>query len=115
MIELLQRWSVVILAMGLALSRNGSENSVAWMTGVGISIALVAVFFILYQRLHNLGWIIAIIGGSLIMLGGGQNSSLFGNPIQTPNSPLIIWGIAIALSGIGIWAALRSRAKAQLI
>ncbi|MCP5096131.1 MAG: hypothetical protein GY943_11300 [Chloroflexi bacterium] len=115
MIDLLQRWSVVILAMGLALSRNGSENGVAWMTGVGICIALVGVFFIVYKRLYNLGWIIAVIGGSLIMLGGGQNSSLFGNSIQTPNSPLIIWGIVIALSGIGTWAALRSRAKAQLI
>lgn len=113
MVELLQRWSLVIIALGLILTRQGGEIGMAWLTGLGITIVLVGGFFFVYKRVYNLGWIVAIIGGSLLLLGNGQNSSLFGNPIETPNVPMITWGIVLAISGIGFWVFKRFARKTQ--
>ncbi len=113
MIELLQRWSLVIVAAGASLSRQGSQSGTAWLTALGIAVVFVGGFFFIYKRAYNLGWIAAIVGGSLFMLGIGQNSSLFGNPIETPNLPMIVWGIVLAISGIGFWAFMRFVRKTQ--
>jgi LPXTG-motif cell wall-anchored protein len=115
MFELLQKWSVVVVAVGMGLSRQGSEQGISWLTAAGIVVTLVGAFLVLYKRVYNLGWIVAIIGGSLLLLGSGQNSSIFGQPIQTPNVPMIIWGLVVGLLGVGSWALLRFGLRSQSV
>jgi len=113
MVEFLQKWSLVMIAVGATLTRQGSQNDKVWLIGLGVALLVAGTILFLYKRLHNLGWIAAMIGGTLFLLGYGQNSSLFGNPIETPNSSFIIWGIVLALSGIGFWAFYRFGRKTQ--
>jgi len=113
MIEFLQRWSLVIVAIGISLSRQGSENGSPWLTGLGVAVLIGGGIFFVFRRIHNLGWLIAIAGISLLLLGAAKNSIFLGQPVDTPNTSLIIWGIVIALSGVGFWAYSKFSARRE--
>jgi len=57
-----------------------------------------------YKQYYNLGIIVAIIGGSLLLLGNPiSHSTLFGEVLsETEKAPMLIWGGMLTVIGLGL-------------
>ncbi len=107
--ELARRWSLIIIALGVSAMKSGSETGIEFLTWLGAAVILGGAFLWVYKRIHNLGLIAAIIGGSLAMLGSPvSNSVLFGNTLSAADkAPFLMWGIVLVALGMGGWFYLR--------
>lgn len=104
MVELLRNWSVVIMVAGGLIFNRGLDSESPLLTALGAIIALIGVGFLVYRRWFHLGWLVAVVGVSMVALGIADESSVLGNPIETPNVPLAITGAIIAAGGLAFFA-----------
>jgi len=103
------RWSIVIVALGLSAMRTGSERDILSLTILGAAAFLTGSFLWVYKHFYNLGIIVAIVGGSLVLLGNPiSNSSLFGSILtETQKTPMLFWGAGLIVVGMAGWAYFR--------
>ena len=104
MVELLRRWSIVIMVAGGVILNRSVANELPLPAVLGLIIALVGMFFVVYRRWFNLGWLVAIAGLSMVALGLAQESAIFGRSLETPNVPLAVTGAIIAVGGLIFFA-----------
>jgi len=103
------QWSIVIIALGLSAIRTGNESGNFLWLWLGGAIFIAGSFLWVYKHYYNLGIIIAIVGGSLLLLGNPtSNSTLFGKALsEVEKSPMLIWGVVLTVIGIAGWAYIR--------
>jgi hypothetical protein len=114
MFEQLQRWGVVIFAAGGVVLNWGAGNGDVLPIAIGAAVTLAGIFFTVYRHWCNLGWVAAIVGGSMILFGTSQKSSFLGQPIETPNVPLIVAGAMLAIGGLIFFSRFYSACYRQI-
>ncbi len=112
--DILHRWSVFIVAAGLSALNSGKVNDIAWLVWLGVAVVLGGIFMWAYRHYYNLGIAVAILGGTLFLLGASQHASLFGAPItEAQQIPLMLQGGFLIVSGMIAWAYLRFVSKSK--
>ncbi len=108
-IAIAYRWSIFIVAIGLSILRTGTEKGIIALTTFGVILFLSGTFLWVYKHYYNIGLIVAIFGGSLLLLGNpNATSTLFGDVLSgTEKAPMLIWGGILTVIGLASWVYFR--------
>jgi len=107
------RWSIFIVAIGLSAIRSGTEQGIIAWTSIGVILFLAGSFLWVYKHYYNIGFIVAIIGGSLLLLGNPtSHSTLFGKVLsEAEKAPMLLWGAVLTVIGLAVWGYFRKQTK----
>lgn len=102
MVKQLQSYSLGILVLGIGMLKQGVQRAdLTWLIGGFLTLSL-GIFGLIYGRWHNLGWLLVGLGGSLILVGTAESSTLWGYAFETPNTILVVGGAALAMAGMAL-------------
>jgi hypothetical protein len=100
MFSQLQSYSLGIIVLGIGMIKQGVQRAnAAWLIG-GILTLVLGLTGLVYGRWHNLGWVIATLGGALILMGTAEPHTFWGQLVDTPNMLLVLGGATLAMVGM---------------
>jgi hypothetical protein len=100
MLYQLQSYSLGIIVLGIGMIKQGVQRAdPAWLIG-GILTLVLGLTGLVYGRWHNLGWVMAALGGALILVGTAEPQTFWGQPVDTPNMLFVVGGAALTMAGM---------------
>jgi hypothetical protein len=115
MLHQLQSYSLGILVLGIGMIKQGLQRAdPTWLIG-GVLTLVLGLTGLIYRRWHNLGWVMAALGGALIFMGTAEPHTFWGQPVNTPDMLFVVGGAALTLAGTAflgtIYTAMQHRQK----
>jgi hypothetical protein len=113
MFQQLQAYSLGIIVLGIGMSKQGVQRGDAtWLIG-GLLTLVLGLTGLIYRRWHNLGWVMAALGGLLILIGTAESHTLWGHPVDTPNMLFVVGGAALAMAGMAFFGMIYTATPRQ--
>jgi hypothetical protein len=100
MFQQLQSYSLGIIVLGIGMIKQGVQRAdPTWLTG-GILTLGLGLTGLVYGRWYHLGWMMAAMGGALILMGTAESQTFWGQPVDTPNLLFVVGGAALTMAGM---------------
>ncbi|MBX2997233.1 MAG: hypothetical protein KF893_01890 [Caldilineaceae bacterium] len=100
MFQQLQAYSSGIIVLGVGMMKQGVQRGDnTWLIG-GLLTLVLGLTGLIYRRWHNLGWVMAALGGLLILIGTAESHTFWGYTVDAPDMLFVVGGAALTMAGM---------------